>query len=280
MRNFFLTTLTLFSTLLFAQKPAALTVSLTSKDTVFFTIDDKSEKIIQHVVKPKQTLFSMAKFYGMSLEELYKYNPDFQTNPSLAIGQIVNVPLPNLSIERYKKKGFDAKTHVQLMYRVKQGETLFNLCKREFHMPVDSIVKRNKLTSNSLQIGQLLVMGWISTNGISAADRGGKPIAVESLKGQFEEKKKKIKPVSESGTAYFQKDSNEKGDLYVLHRSAKIGSTMLVKNAANGKTTYAKVIGRVPESYEKNTEIIVSPATAKAVKALDARFLVQITYFE
>ena len=48
----------------------------------------------------------------------------------------------------------------------------------------------------------------------------------------------------------------------------------------NGKIVYAKVIGRVPTSSEKNTEIVLSPAAAKAVHALDARFLVNIKFIE
>ena len=189
-------------------------------------------------------------------------------------------PLPNTAILRYKTKGFDSKKYAPLVYRVRPKETLFNLCKRQFKMSVDSIVKRNRLKTTDLHIGQLILMGWISTDGIRADDRGGKPSPDSSLKTEFEKSKKSGKATSGHGTAFFQKDSNEKGDLYVLHRTAKIGSIMQIMNAATNKTVHAKVIGRIPDSYEANTEIIVSPAAAKAVKAMDSRFLVQIKFFE
>lgn len=276
----FLTTLILLPLFAAAQKTTPLTVGLTTKDSVFFTINSDGEKILQHVVKPKQTLFSMGKFYGIGLEELYNYNPEFRTSPDLSIGQIVKIPIPNAAISRYKGDGFDAKKSAKLFYTVKSGETLFNLCKRQFRMPVDSIIKRNKLASTTITVGQILHMGWISTDGIKAADRGGKVAEPSSLKGDFEKNAKKLKVKTASGTALWQKDANEKGDFYVLHRTAKIGTSMHVTNAANGKIVYAKVIGRVPTSSEKNTEIVLSPAAAKAVNALDARFLVNIKYVE
>ncbi len=275
-----ITTLFLLPFFAAAQKAAPLTVSLTPKDSVFFTITEGGEKILQHHVKPKQTLFSMGKFYGMSLEEIYTYNPVFRTSPDLAIGQTVLVPIPNAAIMRYKTKELDPKKSAKLYYQVKSGETLFNLCKRQFRMPVDTIVKRNKLSGTTITVGQIIHMGWISTSGILAADRGGKVVPSSSLKTDFDKAAKKSKAKTASGTALWQKDSNEKMDLYVLHRSAKIGSTMLVTNAANNKTVYAKVSGRMPTSSEKNTEIILSPAAAKAIKALDARFLVNIKFVE
>ncbi len=274
-----LTALFLFPTLLLAQKSAPLTVGLTAKDSVFFTITSTGEKLIQHTVRPKQTLFSMAKFYGMSLEEIYSYNPALRTSPDLAIGQVVQIPIPNAAISRYKSKDFDPKKNAKLFYTVKSGETLFNLCKRQFRMPIDTIVKRNGLSGQTIQVGQIIHMGWMSTSGISVADRGERKVATnDALKDQFDAAAKKGKLKTASGAALWQKDANEAADLYALHATAKIGSIMQVTNAASKKTIHVKVIGRMPKAYEDNTEILISPAAAKAIKALDARFIVNIKF--
>jgi hypothetical protein len=44
-------------------------------DTVILSIEQYGEKIFTHRLEKKQTLYSLAHFYGLSVEELYYYNP-------------------------------------------------------------------------------------------------------------------------------------------------------------------------------------------------------------
>ncbi len=284
MKNAFFSLFFLFSAIAATSQKAKSqtpTPYLTSKDTVVFTIDEAGEKIVEHTVRAKQTLFSTARFYGLSLEELYEYNPEFREDPSLKIGHVIRIPMPNSAILRYKKADTKIKNYAPLVYRVRAGETLFNLCKRQFRMPVDSVKQRNRLKTNDLKVGQKLHMGWLSVDGIKAEERAAKKTpTAKTLKDMFEKETKGKKTKFGQGTAFWQKDSNERGDLYALHRTAKIGSILFVVNSANNKSGHAKVIGRIPDSYEKNTEIILSPAAAKAIGAMDARFLVQLKFLE
>ena len=81
---------------------------LTAKDTIFLAVDESNEKIFEHQIEKKQTLFSLAKFYGMTIEELTLYNEALK-NPVISIGQKIKIPIPNRAIIRYKKKGFYRK---------------------------------------------------------------------------------------------------------------------------------------------------------------------------
>jgi LysM repeat protein len=254
---------------------------LISKDSLYLTVNDAGQKIIEHPIKPKQTLFSISKYYGLGLEELYEHNPSLQTNPVLKTGQRIKIPIPNMAIRRYKIKGFVAAKNVPIYYVVQDGETLYQICKVHFGMPVDSISKRNNLKNNSIRPGQLILMGWMGTEGVPAKWRKGKPAATtKDLKTVFEKEKTKHKEVSASGVCVWQKDSNEKGDLYALHHEAAIGTSIAVTNPMTKKSVFAKVIGRIPVGYDKNTEIVLSPAAARAIGAKDPKFFVKTRYLK
>lgn len=264
-----------------ARTSPAFVPFLGPKDTLYLTVED-GQKIIQHTVKPKQTLFALSKFYALSLEELYEYNPDFQTDPVLRVGTRVRIPVPNIAIKRYKREGFVASKNAPICYVVQEGDNMFQICKRYFSMPVDSIVKRNKLKSNTIRKGQLLHMGWMGTEGIQLSWRNGddKPTSHGTLEGKFQQQHAKYKEVSSQGICVWNQDNRERDDLYALHREAAIGSVVAVTNPANKKTTYAKVIGRIPPNYNNSTEVVLSPAAAKRLGASKAEFMVRLKFLK
>lgn len=59
-----------------------------SKDKI--KIDGKA--FYSHIVLERQTLFSISKAYGVSIEEIYKYNPEVETN-GLRKNDIINIPV-------------------------------------------------------------------------------------------------------------------------------------------------------------------------------------------
>jgi len=46
----------------------------------------------------------------------------------------------------------------------------------------------------------------------------------------------------------------------------------------SSRTLYAKVIGRIPEGYERNIEVVLSPEAARKLGARDPRFFVKTKY--
>jgi LysM repeat protein len=262
------------------KTPKPASPLLTGKDTLYLTIE-KGEKIIHHTVKPKQTLFSICKYYSLSLEELYEYNEQFQTDPVLRVGDFIRIPTPNIAIKRYKRAGFKASENAPLCYVVQPGDNLFQICKRHFEMPVDSIKQRNKLKSNNIVPGQVIHMGWVGTEGFPLKWRvGRKPTENDALKTKYEQQKAKHKEVSSQGICMWNKDNSEVGDLYALHREAAIGTTIAVTNPATKKTVYAKVIGRIPQNYAKNAEVVISPAAARRISASSTEFMTRVIFLK
>jgi LysM repeat protein len=276
---FFVFFLILLSIKLLAQKDQP-TPLLTSKDSLLLTVE-AGKKFIHHPIKPKQTLFSISKYYNIDLDELFEYNLSFRDDPSLRVGDRVKIPIPNKAIKRYKSSSFVASKNIGIYYVVQAGDNLYQISKRYFEMPIDSIVKRNHLKKNSLKPGQRLLMGWMGTEGIHVDWRTIQaPAESDALKTQYIEGKLTKKEIAAQGVCVWPKDSKEKGSLYALHRDAAIGSIICVDNPMSNRTVYAKVIGRIPVSYERNIEIILSPEAARKLGARDPRFFVKTKYLK
>lgn len=253
---------------------------LTSKDSILLTVEG-GKKFIFHPVKAKHTLFSISRYYQIGLEELFDHNPDFRNDPTLKAGTRIKIPVPNKAIKRYKSSSFIASKNISIYYVVQPGDNLYQIAKRYFEMPVDSVLKRNKLKSNSLKPGQRLHMGWMGVEGIHTEWRTAKPSPEsEALKVHFQEEKKGRKEVAGQGVCYWPKDSKEKGSLYALHREAVIGTVIQVNNPMNNRMVYAKVIGRIPTGYERNVEVVLSPEAALKLGARDPRFFVKTKYLK
>lgn len=259
------------------ERPSPL---LESRDSLLMIIEE-GKKVILHPIKPKQTLFSISRYYSLDLEELFAINPGFRDDPTLHIGAKVKIPIPNMAIKRYKGSGFVAAKNVPIYYVVQPGDNLYQISKRYFEMPVDSIAKRNRLKDNNIRPGQRLHIGWMGIEGIQSDWRPVRP-ATESdaLKSRFKEHQKNKKEVSSQGVCYWPKDSKEKGSLYALHRDATIGTIIQVNNPMNSRIVYAKVIGRIPDAYERNVEVVLSPDAAQKLGARDPRFFVKTTYLK
>ena len=255
-------------------------VILTSKDSLWLIVEEE-KKYILHPVKPKQTLFSIARYYNLSLADLFEHNPDFRTDPTLHTGSRVKIPIPNKAIKRYKTTGFVASKNISIYYIVQYGDNLYQISKRNFDMPVDSVAKRNKLKNNNIRPGQLLHVGWMGTEGVHEDWRAKKESTPsDALKTRYQEEKKKRREVDSQGVCFWQKDSKEKGDLYALHREAAIGTPIAVTNPMFNRTVYAKVIGRIPDGYERNVEVVLSPEAARKLGAKDPRFFTKVKYLK
>lgn len=253
---------------------------LTAKDTLFISLDERTgEKIFEHYIAPKQNLYRLARFYGMNEEELFPYNPKLKSNV-VSIGQMIRVPIPNPAIRRFKGDNFKRWKYAPIVIVVKKGDNLFNIAKRMFRMPVDSVMKWNNMTTQTVSVGQRLHVGWMSLDGVPDSLRSMRP-NMEDIRSRMlaDDYKKQKKTVQQSGAAFWQLKGNAKTDLYCLHRTAKIGTVIAVQNTMNNKTVYAKVIGPMPENvYGHETIIVVAPSVAKLLGAKDEKFFVKIKY--
>ncbi len=256
---------------------------LTPQDTVFLSIDAGGEKIFEHYIERGQTLFSLAKFYGLSLEQLSFYNPGLREN-SVTVGRAVRVPIPGSAILTQKPKDFKPTKYVPVVYVVKRGDTIFGIAKRCFQVEIAEVMQRNQLTTETLHVGQRLLMGWMSIDGIPTTDQESESDPLwrrgQALCGVYQSAKGNRKDREHQGVAFWQKESREDLDLFALHREAAANSIIEVSNPMSQISICVKVVGRIPDTaYDNNVIVVLSPAAAKLLGAKDARFFVRVRYY-
>ncbi|MEZ4928108.1 MAG: LysM peptidoglycan-binding domain-containing protein [Saprospiraceae bacterium] len=253
---------------------------LTPRDSVLLIVED-GRKVVLHTVKPKQTLFSISRFYSLGMEKLIDYNPALKENTTLQIGSTLKIPIPNKAIRRYKGKFFKSTEYTPIYYIVQSGENLFQICKRYFDMPVDTIMKRNRLKDVNIKPGQRLHIGWMGIEGIHADWRKGTTNPQDEVFHlHYTQERNGREEFDGQGVCFWQKDSKENGDLYAMHREAGIGTIISVYNPMSQRTVYAKVISRIPDGFERNTEVILSPGAARKIGAIDPKFFVKVKYIK
>ncbi len=257
---------------------------LSLKDTIFITTGNYQEKIFVHHIAAKQTLYSLSKFYGLSLAEVYYYNPELE-DAEIAIDQAIKIPIPNRAIKRYKGDDFEGDKHIPVCYKVKVGDTMYGISKRVFEMPIDTILRRNNLTTFTISPGQILKMGWMNIEGIPESYRKfrGHPLWKNNkvYRDRYYQARQVKKEYLERGIGHWQKKSNQQGEFLALHRKAPINSIIAINNPMNNRTLYAKVIGRIPDAvYANNVVIVISPKAAMLLGARDANFFVKMRYLK
>lgn len=95
----------------------------------------------EYVVKKGDSLYSIAKKYNTSVDKLKEINN--LTSNALAIGQVLKLPNSDMS--------------ENVVYTVKKGDNLYSIA-REYGTTIDAIKKLNNITSNTLSIGQKLLL--------------------------------------------------------------------------------------------------------------------------
>lgn len=102
---------------------------------------DESKQDGTYTVKLGDTLYGVARTYGVTVDELKRANN--LTNNILTVGQVLNIP---------KQTGTTDNS-----YTVQSGDSLYSIARR-FNTTVDELKTINNLTSDILSIGQKLLI--------------------------------------------------------------------------------------------------------------------------
>lgn len=110
-----------------------------------------------YTVKAGDTLWSIAKMYNTTVEELMRLNN--LTSDLINIGKVLNVPTAINSTTSMNSNA----------YIVKAGDTLWNIAKR-YNTTVENLMMLNNLTSDVIMIGQRLTLPNMNMYTIVAGD--------------------------------------------------------------------------------------------------------------
>lgn len=274
---------TLFIWIVFIFSAHAMPVDtlrwLSPGDTVILEVNDYGEKIYTHVFEEGQTLWSIARYYGLKPEELKRFNSIFEGqifNP----GDKIRVPIPNKAIIRFENIYLDKTEHAQVYYVVKKGDTKFGIAQRQYKMPVDTLERRNNCAGVPLQPGQLLHTGWISVHGVpDSLQNHNAYISYDKDSRIVQEFERKNRSYKQRGPAIVLQTKGGNNMAIALHNTAKVGSKIEIYNPMTNRTIYAKVTGKIPRgAHDPDVVVLLSAAAARQLGAKDARFFVALKY--
>lgn len=279
--------LALFATPIFSQDLVQTTgdaqTHLYAKDTIIISLDEFRQKKITHYIAKGQTIYSIAKFYGLSQVELLDFNPTLQEQ-NISIGTALEIPIPLKALTMKEYDWNQRMNYAPVFYEVSKRETMYKIAKKYFQMDVVALQKRNGMSDYNLKPGQKLLIGWLNTEGVSENLRDKATAKWE--RGNLVYKKiflreAAIKKTSQDiGKAqWLASKGTGKTGYYAMHNKAPMNSIIRVTNSLTNRIIYAKVIGRIPSSrYDENVKVVVSADAARILNAIDAQFYVEVDY--
>ncbi len=104
------------------------------------------DNMFMYTVKKGDSLYSISKLYGTSVDEIKKLN--YLKSNNLVVGQVLRIP------EVYTKPDSMIVPNY-ISYTVKVGDTLYSIAKK-YGVSADTIIQDNSLKNNNLSIGQIL----------------------------------------------------------------------------------------------------------------------------
>jgi LysM repeat protein len=102
----------------------------------------------KHTVQKGETLYSISRKYGVTVEQIKRWNN--MTSNSLNVGEVIIV-----SDKPAAKKNTNTQSNDGVYHTVQPKETLYSISKL-YNTTVDKIKQLNNMTDNSLSIGQKL----------------------------------------------------------------------------------------------------------------------------
>jgi len=295
---FFLITLIISSTSLFAKNRLIDSIGVENLD---------GKKVILHKLDPKDNYYSIGRRYNVKPGDIIKFN----NNAALRIGGVIKVPTDRPFVESTKPavtqqpskpvntppatKADTQPVHAPVnaglaaqQYKVSAGETLYSIAKR-FNSTVEELTKLNNLTNTTLSPGQIIQVKPSSPDVAAPADalrttpkRDSTSYvnSQDSADRRINANKYGLFEKTEKGVATWIDDTSlDPNKKLVLHRTAPIGTVIKITNPMTGRTTFAKVVGRLNDSEStKDVILVMTKNVAESIGALDKRIHVNISY--
>ena len=257
-------------------------VYLAPLDSVMLEITSDQRKYTRHVFTPRQTVYSLSRFYAQDIDQVYALNPKL-TEGGPGIGDTVRIAVPNVAITRFRGSDFRRSDYAPVCYRVRPGETMYHIAKTVFRMPVDTLLQLNGLKSPTLSVGQVVQVGWMNLDGaakhikpreLSPLQRVNDANAARYQRGASPaDRRELVRGVA----TYTPGTGDASGKLFALYSGAPVGTMLRVGNTGNKRVAYVEVIGRLPEGTRRDrVDIVVSGTAARVLGAGTGNFYVTI----
>jgi LysM repeat protein len=271
-----------------------------------------------HTVAAKETMYSISKMYGVTVDEIKQWNN--LSDNALSIGQQLIVKKGNNTAPVTAAQPATPNTNRKGVHTVAAKETMFSIS-RLYGVSVDQLKEWNKLSGNELSIGQELVVAAPQTevkrtvpvatsstppaqsttptqNAPTVSQNTQQPVAEQkkevpsqttaSTKPEVKEQTIRISEsvknsdeVLQTGLAELIEGTSGNRKYLALHRTAPIGTIMKVRNEMNNREVFVRVMGKLPDTAMNDKLVIkISKSAYDRLGAIDPRFRVEVTYYK
>lgn len=117
-----------------------------------------------HKIEKGNTIYSLSRTFNVTVASILTLN-NLDMDVPVEVGQNVKIPVNPIIIYQGNDITSLPGKYIPVHYTVKPKETLFRIAKMYFNQSVEDLRKKNNLSSNNLEIGQQLLVGWIPVDG-------------------------------------------------------------------------------------------------------------------
>lgn len=241
-----------------------------------------------HTVAPGETLFSISRAYNLSIDALKAMNN--LADNALSVGQQLRIKSENTAVVIQPQ--VQATTLIGY-HTVAPKETLYSIS-RDYGVSVQQLKAWNNIDGSSLSIGQLIR--------VAAPDTKETSVPTLQTPQQAEDTTKKVTTpvvtpvetivkisenvagtdeVKESGLAELIDGTEGNRKYLALHRTAKPGTILKVRNELNNREVFVRVVGPLPATSVNDKIIIkISKSAFDRLGGVDAKFRAEVTYYK
>ncbi|MBT1697973.1 LysM peptidoglycan-binding domain-containing protein [Fulvivirgaceae bacterium PWU4] len=251
---------------------------------------------IVHEVAAKETMFSISKKYGVSIDEIRQWNN--LSDNTLSIGQqlVIKKRSTGTTATTTPVRTSSESTSRKGVHTVGAAETMFSISK-QYGITVDQLKDWNNLEGSELKVGQTLYVTQPERGAIakkpdsvktttqpvvtrstsSTAQTSTTPVAdvkkdppadvkkdaptvqdppVQPQTIRISESIKNGSETVEGGVAELIEGTEGNRKYLALHRTAPIGTILKVRNEMNNREVFVRVMGKLPDTALTNKVII------------------------
>ena len=230
-----------------------------------------------HKVAAKETLFSIARQYNVSVDDLKAWN-SLKEN-SISVGQEIIVKRKTTTdpVVNNTMQPAGARTHT-----VVAKETLYSIAK-QYGMTVQQLKEWNNIQNDELKLGQVLSVAApvVATTVVTTvpANTNQTPVLERETTIKISEGVNGTDEMKETGLVELIDGSEGNRKYLGQHRSIKPGTILKIRNLATNQEVFVRVTGPMAGADEA-TIIRISRSAYDRLGATEPKFRAEITYYK
>lgn len=226
---------------------------------------DNTQPRKTHSVKAGETLYAISRLYNVSVDDLKKWNN--LTSNALALGQkiiveaapVITDTTPNTSATATNEGSNDTNNTQEVQTQPQ----------------VTRDTASNPVGQTETAVADTMA---VSTNTASTLDTTTQiQVAPEPVRYNGTP----FKEITEEGVAELIEEDEPTKKFLALHKTAKVGTVIKIRNLKNDLAVYVRVIGNIPNTADnENVLIKINKRAHDQLKAIDPRLRVELSYFQ